>query len=126
MLARLGLAMQNVDVVDNGQKAVFREAETAYDLVLMDMQMPVLNGTEACMQIVSRGPLSHPKPRIFFVTAHASKEFENECFAAGASGFLSKPCSLQELERCFQQVHTLMEADLSVKRNDLSGYGHGT
>jgi hypothetical protein len=37
MLARLGVAMNNVDVVDNGQKAVVQEAKTAYDLVLMDM-----------------------------------------------------------------------------------------
>jgi CheY-like chemotaxis protein len=67
--------MTKVDVVDNGQKAVDREASEEYDVVLMDMQMPVMDGVDACRLIVTRrGSLSVPK--VVFVTAHVEDSYK--------------------------------------------------
>jgi signal transduction histidine kinase/CheY-like chemotaxis protein len=103
MLAKLGV--QNVDVVDNGQKAVDQEAQKDYDIVYMDMQMPVMDGTEACRRIVKRrrgADVSTPK--VVFVTANVSGGFESETAQAGGNGFISKPFKVHEIENSFKLV----------------------
>jgi CheY-like chemotaxis protein len=102
ILNRLGI--NNVVVVDNGQQAVDREAAEPFDVVLMDMQMPVMDGVAACEIIVKRQG-GHPKATVAFVTAHASGEFEKECLKAGASDFISKPFNIRDIERCLQKLH---------------------
>ena len=95
MLRHLGV--KTVDFVDDGDIAVQREAEVAYDVVLMDMEMPRMDGLEACKLICARnttGSLddqprcSHPIAKVLFVTAHVTSSFEDECYVAGASGEL--------------------------------------
>jgi CheY-like chemotaxis protein len=91
------LGVKNVVTVDNGKKAVDREIAERFDVVLMDMQMPVMDGLAAC-RLISNRQLEeggHPKATVVFVTAHVSAQFEEECFRAGASGFLSKPCNIR-------------------------------
>ena len=84
-----------VDIVDNGRKAVEAVRAKRYDVVLMDVQMPELDGIEATKQI--RGdPLTKELP-IVAVTAHAFLEERERCFAAGMNGFLSKPFKAHEL-----------------------------
>lgn len=57
-----------------------------------------MDGTEACRLINMRQEAgSHPKAKIVFVTAHALDSFKAECLAAGAVGFLTKPCSIQSI-----------------------------
>jgi CheY-like chemotaxis protein len=108
MLKRLGLT--NIDVVDNGQQAVQVEASKAFDVVFMDMSMPVMDGLEACERILSRDTSdTHPKAKVFFVTAHAGVEFEGVCRKAGGAGFLPKPYNIRDIETCFQRLHTLLE-----------------
>jgi CheY-like chemotaxis protein len=88
MLTRLGA--ENVDIVDNGEKAVDLEASKTYDLILMDMQMPVMDGIEACRRIVSRSEYvdgQQTPPKVVFVTAHAAENFQDECRKAGGTGF---------------------------------------
>jgi CheY-like chemotaxis protein len=102
ILNRLGI--NNVVVVGNGQQAVDREGAQPFDVVLMDMQMPVMDGVAACEIIVKRQG-GHPKATVAFVTAHASGEFEKECFKAGASDFISKPFNIRDIERCLQKLH---------------------
>ncbi len=61
MLRRIGT--ESIEIVDDGQKAVNREANTSYDIILMDMQMPVLDGVAACREILGREN-GRPKPKI--------------------------------------------------------------
>jgi CheY-like chemotaxis protein len=69
------LNFDNVDVVDDGQQACDIELNKAYDVILMDIQMPVMNGIEACKVIMGRED-GRPKPKIIFVTAHVADVFE--------------------------------------------------
>ena len=73
ILNRLGI--NNVVVVDNGQKAVDREAAEPFDVVLMDMRMPVMDDVEACEIIMMRQG-GHPIATVAFVTAHVSENLK--------------------------------------------------
>ena len=101
ILKRLGF--ENVDVVDNGQKAVESEASKPYDVVLMDMQMPIMDGIDACRLIAKRDG-EHPRAKVIFVTAHVSASFVGECEKAGGSGFIPKPFNIRQIEKCFQNL----------------------
>jgi CheY-like chemotaxis protein len=68
----------------------------------MDIQMPVMNGIDACKEILNRRN-KHPKPRIVFVTAHVSDAFEAECRAAGGLDFLPKPFNIGDIENCLRR-----------------------
>ena len=97
------IGVTKVDVAMNGQEAVAKEAANTYDLVLMDNQMPVMDGMEACRIICARGG-GHPRPSVVFITAHVSHAFEESCLEAGAVSFLAKPCSLQSVQQCVEKV----------------------
>lgn len=111
MLQNLGV--QRVDFVDNGRKAVDQAAIQDYECVLMDYQMPCMNGVEACRLILGKGQENEPNaskrqkrhlPKVVFVTAHASEIFELECRQAGAVGFLPKPFKLENIQKCLQNL----------------------
>lgn len=104
MLTRLGI--ENICVVDNGQKAVEKEASEQFDVVLMDMQMPVMGGIEACKLITSRKE-GHPTAAVVFVTAHVSSAFEEECLKAGAIHYLPKPFNVGEIEKLFEKLRLI-------------------
>ena len=79
-----------VDVAVNGQVAVSKAVESAYDVVLMDIQMPVMDGNEAARAIRnSQSPYS--KVPIIAMTAHAFKEEHDRCLANGMNDYVSKP-----------------------------------
>ena len=84
-----------VTIVDNGQAAIDAalKSGTKFDLILMDMQMPVLDGYSAVTQLRVSG-MTVP---ILAVTAHAMSGDGERCIAAGCSGFLSKPFTRSEL-----------------------------
>jgi signal transduction histidine kinase/CheY-like chemotaxis protein len=96
------LSYDSVDVVNDGKQACDKELEVPYDVVLMDIQMPVMNGIEACKEIVGR-TTGHPLPKIVFVTAHVSDAFEAECRAAGGVDFLPKPFNIGDIENCLRK-----------------------
>jgi two-component system sensor histidine kinase/response regulator len=95
MLAALGL---EVTVVADGREAVDRVSEHDFDLVLMDCQMPVMDGYAATAAI--RGlPAGRGKSlRIIALTANAMQGDERKCLAAGMDGFLAKPVSIAQLQ----------------------------
>ncbi|MDB6454758.1 ATP-binding protein [Falsirhodobacter sp. 20TX0035] len=94
MLERLG---HRVSIVDNGRKAVEAADRQAYDLVLMDLSMPEMDGLEATRRIrAGRGP-SRAVP-ILALTAHAGPDEGDRCREAGLDGLLSKPIRRQTLE----------------------------
>jgi signal transduction histidine kinase len=93
MLERLGY---RPDVVDDGAKAVAAAREGAYDLILMDMQMPELDGVDAAREIRASGAAT-PRPRIVALTANALAEDRRRCLEAGMDDFLAKPLRAREL-----------------------------
>ncbi len=95
MLAKFGLAPV---LADNGQAALERLAEAPFDLVLMDCQMPVLDGYEATRMLRAR-ELAEGSRRtpVVALTAHAAAGEREKCLAAGMDAYLSKPVSQKEL-----------------------------
>ncbi len=89
----LGRAGCEVDQAENGQIAIEMIGDKAYDLVLMDMQMPVLDGYQATRQLREGG---HEFP-IIALTANAMHGDEQKCIDAGCSGFLVKPADMDKL-----------------------------
>ena len=85
----------------NGQEAVLRAAETHPDVILMDLLMPVMDGIEATRQITSQ----QPKARILVLTSFAADNKVFPAIKAGASGYLLKDSSPDELVRAIRQVH---------------------
>ena len=78
-----------VDVADNGQIAAELAAQNDYRLILMDMQMPVMNGLQATQAI--RALPAHRHTPILAMTANAFAEDRAQCLAAGMDDFISKP-----------------------------------
>lgn len=76
-----------VTVASNGVEAINKISNETFDLILMDMQMPVMDGTEAVMQLREKG-VSIP---ILAVTASIGAELERGCLNLGCNGYLSKP-----------------------------------
>jgi len=89
-----------VDFVENGELAVWQFKNRSYDIVLMDMQMPIKDGYTATREI-RRWEEKEEKNRtpIIAVTANVLRGEDQRCFSAGCSGYLSKPFKKQELLR---------------------------
>jgi len=82
------------DVAGNGIEAIECVQRQAYDLVLMDVQMPEMDGLEATRRIVARGP---ERPRIVAMTANAMQGDREECLAAGMDDYVTKPIRVDAL-----------------------------
>ncbi len=83
-----------VRIAENGKEALDILDQECFDLVLMDMQMPVMNGYDATRAIRRRG-LTIP---VIALTAHAMKGDDQRCYEAGCSGYLSKPVNREKLK----------------------------
>ncbi|KAL7570151.1 hypothetical protein ACA910_019989 [Epithemia clementina (nom. ined.)] len=91
------LDITNVVVVDNGQKAVDATNKEKFDFVLMDMQMPIMDGIDATRLILQQDN-GRPPPKIVFVTANAMGSVERQVREVGGSGFIPKPFNLKKIE----------------------------
>ena len=98
MLTKLGI---EVDIVVNGEEAVDAAFRNGYDLILMDCQMPKMDGYEATQQIrVQERALSskdNPSITIIALTAHALPGDRERCLAVGMDDYLSKPFTMEDL-----------------------------
>lgn len=88
----------NVIAVDNGKLAVEAVADDDFDAILMDIQMPVMNGHEAARQI-RKSEASGKRIPIIAMTANAMAGDREACLASGMDGYLSKPIRSEELYR---------------------------
>lgn len=93
MLARIGYA---ADVADDGPSAIAAAARRDYDVVLMDLQLPGLDGL-ATMERILAGLAGRPAPRFVAMTASTYDEDRAACLVAGMTGFVAKPIVLAEL-----------------------------
>lgn len=100
----LGNLGHSVVIAENGQQAVRALEEDRFDLVLMDVQMPVMDGLEATVQIRNLDRQMSRYTPIVAVTAHAMKGDKERCLAVGMDGYLSKPILPHELNETLRQV----------------------
>lgn len=94
MLTRLGL---RVDAVENGEEALEAMKNASYDLVLMDVQMPKMDGFETTQQIRQANDALDRNIPIIAMTAHAMHGDRERCLAAGMNDYISKPVTLKAL-----------------------------
>ena len=88
-----------IDCVVNGEEAVEAVQRTAYDLILMDCQLPVMSGYEAAKRIRDVEETSGRRVPIIAVTAHASISDRKKCLASGMDDVINKPWKNRELVR---------------------------
>jgi len=87
----------SADFAHNGLEAVEAARQVAYDVILMDVQMPELDGIEATRRIRRFQPDRQPILQIIALTANATEEDRLACFEAGMNGFITKPVRMQRL-----------------------------
>jgi len=104
MLNKLGFT---ADVVADGEQVLSALDQRAYDLILMDIQMPNLDGIETTKLIGERFT-SSDRPVIIALTAHAMQEERERCLEAGMQDHLSKPVRLEELKRILEHYAGLV------------------
>jgi len=97
------LGYTDVAVVENGQLAVDAVASSAFDLVLMDCQMPVMDGYEACRRIRALADAKKSRVPIIALTASALKADVDRCRVAGMDDHLSKPYNSRDLGAVLQR-----------------------
>jgi len=113
-VSNLKKAGHTVQVANNGRKAVQALTEGKFDLVLMDVAMPEMDGLEATRTIREREKKSGSHIPIVAMTAFATKEYRRKCLEAGMDGYISKPVSPEELYGTIEPF--LRQADLGGSR----------
>ena len=86
-----------VELAEDGRQAVELATRFSFDLILMDIQMPDLDGIEATRVIKSDKAIASHHTRILALTAHATKSDEHRCIAVGMDGFITKPIYSRDL-----------------------------
>lgn len=104
--ALLGQLGHHVEVAKNGEEALAKLECDHYDLVLMDVQMPVLDGFEATARIRKKEIDSQQHLPVIAVTAHAVKGDRERCLAAGMDEYVSKPIRTSEVTAAMRNVLT--------------------
>jgi CheY-like chemotaxis protein/HPt (histidine-containing phosphotransfer) domain-containing protein len=112
LLAKLGY---EADLVKTGAEAVEAVEREEYDVVLMDVQMPELDGLEATRRIRQSRPRGDP--RIVAMTANALREHREACLAAGMDDYLAKPIRIDQLDEALERGQPPATAARGASRN---------
>jgi PAS domain S-box-containing protein len=110
ILERLG---HKVQVANNGKEAFERAQSEEFDVILMDVQMPEMDGLEATMAIRDGEAATGKHVPIVAMTAHAMKGDREKCLAAGMDGYLSKPIRIDELKQAMSEIEKTRSPNLS-------------
>jgi PAS domain S-box-containing protein len=105
----------SVIVAGNGEEAVNAFENNQFDVVLMDIQMPGMNGFEATAAIRAKEKLTGGHVPIIAMTAHALKGDQERCLSAGMDGYISKPIRTSEL---FSTIESMLSNKESAPAND--------
>ena len=103
MLQRMGYRYA---IAADGQQALDRLAAERFDVVLMDVMMPVMDGVTALRQLRAQEAMSGRRTPVLMVTAHAMTGDKERFIAAGADGYVSKPMSQAALQKEITRVLT--------------------
>jgi CheY-like chemotaxis protein len=95
ILAKLGY---RADLAANGHEVLEAVERQSYDVILMDVQMPEMDGLEASRRILQRPPAVAKRPWIIALTANAMQGDRELCMEAGMDDYITKPIKLEELE----------------------------
>jgi CheY-like chemotaxis protein/HPt (histidine-containing phosphotransfer) domain-containing protein len=115
LLERLGYG---ADVANNGLEAISALERQPYDVVLMDVQMPELDGLDASRRICEQWP-EETRPHIIAMTANALPEDREACFAAGMSDYVAKPIRAEELAAALKRARPLRNGDAGPGRDGI-------
>jgi CheY-like chemotaxis protein/nitrogen-specific signal transduction histidine kinase len=103
MLKKIGY---QADVAMNGLEAIEILQKSIYDVVLMDLQMPKMDGIEATRHIISRFPPER-RPQIVAMTANAMEGDREICLAAGMNDYITKPINIEQLAKALSHCHPI-------------------
>ena len=108
------LGVWSISEAEGGRQAIAAAQNQAFDLILMDLQMPEIDGLEATHQIrLALSSSNSRQPRIVGLTANAVSEERERCLAAGMDDKLSKPVRIDELKAALQATDKIGSADRS-------------
>ena len=110
LLRRMGY---HPDVAANGLEALAAVHRQTYDVILMDVQMPEMDGLEAARRIIQEFGATG-RPRLIALTANVFKRDQDACMAAGMDAFLSKPLDLAQLREMLLTCHPAVEPVIVV------------
>ena len=102
------------DVVANGLEVLAAVHRQTYDVILMDVQMPEMDGLEASRRIIQEFDAGR-RPRLIALTANVFKSDRDACLAAGMDGFLGKPLDLAQLQEALLQCHGVAEPGKTLR-----------
>ncbi len=114
LLERLGY---HADLAINGREVVDACLDEAYDVVLMDLQMPEMDGFDATRQIRSALP-GDRRPCIVAMTAHALRGDRERCLAAGMDDYLSKPVRIEQLKSVLERAAASRSSTTELSSSD--------
>ena len=91
------------EIAENGEEAVSKYLNQSYDVILMDIQMPVLNGYEAAKKIREHEKISKKRVPIIALTAYAMQSDREKCLEAGMDDYLSKPFNNSQMQSMLER-----------------------
>src|SRR5262249_26130593 len=110
----------SVTIANNGIEAVDATAKESFDVVLMDVQMPDMDGMEATGRIREREAGSGTRIPIIAMTAHAMKGDRERCLEAGMDDYVSKPIQAADLFRALRPIEEKMKSSTSAKAPEIA------
>lgn len=96
-----------VDIVSDGRAAVDAALTTQFDIIFMDIQMPILDGFEATREIRKAEEIRKTYTPIYAVTSFVMRKDRNRCIYAGMDGYVPKPVRLSDIERIIAHIQSL-------------------
>ena len=121
MLKKLGF---EAEVAQNGMEAVLAVERKQYDVILMDIMMPELDGIEAARRIIEDTPAER-RPIIIALTANAMRGDRERCLNAGMDEYLTKPLRVSDLVAALENCHRIGRADERREGPGDGGEGRG-